>query len=73
MDVQDICDWCEWQRDQAAELVSLLVRKHALERISSRSATYRKTAPFIEMLRRLKATGNYVKRPPMNDNDTRKF
>lgn len=49
MEVQDLQDWCGWDRLQASQMLSLLVRKHALRRDGKTS--YRKTGQFIEFLR----------------------
>lgn len=48
---EDVEDWCGVDRDTARQTVSMLVRHRALQR--SGRATYAKTPPFIEMLRRL--------------------
>jgi len=50
LDVNDIQDWCGWDRVAAQELLSFFVRKHAVQRDGK---AYRKTAPFIVMLRKL--------------------
>ena len=48
IELRDICDWCGWQREEALDMMSLLVRKHALLR-DGRS--YRKSPKFIEFLK----------------------
>lgn len=48
IEVRDICDWCGCDRGEAQELVSLLVRSHAVTREKS---GYKKSAEFIELLR----------------------
>lgn len=48
--LQDFCDWCDYTRDEAQQLLSILVRKHALVR---ERRFYRKTAAFIELLKEL--------------------
>ncbi len=50
IELRDICDWCNWERGESMELLSLLVRKHALKRVSR---GYRKNAEFIELLKEL--------------------
>ena len=60
IDMIDICDWCAWERTEAQELLSFLVRKHAFVR-DGRS--YRKTSPFITLLKELLAKGDFPKRP----------
>lgn len=45
---QDIQDWCMWDFSSAQKLISLLVRKRAIER---KGRSYRKTPSFIEFLR----------------------
>jgi hypothetical protein len=60
IDMQDICDWCAWDRVEAQVMLSFLVRKHALMR-SGRS--YRKTAPFIELLKDLLEGDGLIDRP----------
>ena len=49
IELQDIQDWCAWDRTSAQNLLSLLVRKHALVR---EKRHYRKTSPFIALLKR---------------------
>lgn len=58
IEIQDIQDWCAWDRQNAQNLLSLLVRKHALIR---ENRAYRKTSPFIELLKDLE--GKTVERP----------
>ena len=50
VDAQDIQDWCGWDRQNAGELVSLLVRKRALVR---EHRHYRKTPEFIKLLKEI--------------------
>lgn len=54
IELRDICDWCGWDREDGIELLSLLVRKHALVR---ERGGYRKTSAFIELLKRMKNDG----------------
>jgi len=51
IDIQDIMDWCAWDRVEAMQMLSFLVRKHALMRDGR---GYRKTPPFIELLKGLR-------------------
>ena len=60
IDLQDIQDWCAWDRIAAGQSLSLMVRKHALVR-DGRS--YRKTPPFITFLKDMLATNNFTDRP----------
>lgn len=48
IDLQDLQDWCGWERDPAMDLLSALVRKHCFIRDGR---GYRKTAKFITMLK----------------------
>lgn len=48
IELRDICDWCGWERGEATDLLSLLVRKRALYR-DGRS--YRKNPEFIKLLK----------------------
>jgi AraC-like DNA-binding protein len=50
IEVQDIIDWCGFNREEAARLVSLLVRKQAVRREGN---GYRKTSSFVAFLRAL--------------------
>jgi hypothetical protein len=50
IELRDLCDWCGWDREDGIELLSVLVRKHALVR--DRQA-YRKSAAFISLLKAL--------------------
>ncbi len=51
IELRDICDWCGWDKGDGLQLLSYLVRKHALVRDGR---GYRKTPPFIELLKALK-------------------
>lgn len=51
IELQDIQDWCAWDRTTAQTLLSVLVRKHALIR---ERRHYRKTSPFITLLKEMK-------------------
>lgn len=50
IELQDIQDWCAWDRQTAQGLLSVLVRKHALSR---RQRAYIKTSAFISFLKGL--------------------
>lgn len=50
IELQDLCDWNGYTKEDAAEFLSLLVRKHALVR---RSRYYRKAPLFIELLKKI--------------------
>jgi hypothetical protein len=50
IELRDICDWCGWPQDAGIDLLSLLVRRHALHRDGR---GYRKTPRFIELLKEL--------------------
>lgn len=60
VDLQDLQDWCAWDRQPATDLLSVFVRKHALLRDGR---AYRKSAPFISLLRRLAETKEFPDRP----------
>jgi hypothetical protein len=57
IELQDIQDWCAWDRSAAQGLLSVLVRKHALQR---RMRAYVKTSAFISFL---KSLDNVPERP----------
>ncbi len=57
---QDIQDWCGWERKEANDLLSILVRKHALVRDSR---GYRKTSPFIALLKEISESRTMPDRP----------
>jgi hypothetical protein len=61
MDLTDIQDWCAWSRDEAHQLMSLLVRKRALRRVGPR---YIKTPDFIQWLKQVELVDkpDHVKR-----------
>lgn len=50
IDFRDISDWCGWEKGETSQLLSLFVRKNALQR---NGRGYRKTARFIEFLKTL--------------------
>ena len=54
-DMTDVCDWCGYDRSEAQEVISLLVRKRAVRRISRR---YVKNPPFIELLKTMNGEPN---------------
>lgn len=65
IELRDICDWTNKDRQDATEFVSLLVRNHAMTR---KGRWYHKSAAFIELLKELRKTAketnvapNYVK------------
>lgn len=60
IDQQDLQDWCSWDRKEAGDLLSFLVRKHALQR---RGKHYEKTGPFIDLLRRSQEAKDMPGRP----------
>jgi uncharacterized protein YqgQ len=60
VDVQDIQDWCGWDRVEAAQMLSFLVRRYALQR---EKRSYRKTPAFIVFLRALLTDKELVDRP----------
>ena len=50
IDFRDVCDWCGWEKGETTQLLSLFVRKNALQR---NGRGYRKTSRFIEFLKLL--------------------
>jgi hypothetical protein len=52
--LDDLCDWCDLDRDNGKTMLSFFVRKHALKRVKT---GYYKTQGFIEFLRGLKEAG----------------
>ncbi len=52
-DQQDICDWTGLDRPEAQRLLSLLIRKFAIERVGR---PYRKSPEFINFLRQVELT-----------------
>jgi hypothetical protein len=60
IDLQDIQDWCSWDRPEAMVFLALLVRKHALRRDFK---CYRKTGPFISLLRSIGESRDLPERP----------
>ena len=60
IDLQDIQDWCAWDRYEAQQFLSLLVRKHALTR---EKRAYRKTSPFIHLLKEMQYDDSVKNRP----------
>lgn len=53
IELRDFQDWCGWGRDDAAALLSFLVRKHAIVRAKR---IYVKTPPFIKLLKSLRGS-----------------
>jgi hypothetical protein len=51
VEMRDICDWCGWEMEEARQLLSFFVRKHALQRVKN---SYRKTSAFIELLKEMR-------------------
>lgn len=51
VDARDVCDLCGWEFEPARELISYLVRKHAIAR---EGTSYRKSSAFIALLKRLR-------------------
>lgn len=60
IELQDIQDWCGWERQEAQDILSLLVRKHAMVR---EARGYRKTSQFITLLKQLLDKGGFRDRP----------
>lgn len=60
MDIHDLQDWCGWERDEAQSLLSFFVRKHGVTRDGRK---YRKTAPFISLLKEMLDSGNFADIP----------
>lgn len=60
IELQDIQDWCSWDRRDSQNLLSVLVRKHALVRTRR---CYRKTPAFIELLKSMLDTEDLPDRP----------
>jgi len=50
---RDVCDWTGWDRDEARELISFLVRKHALIR---NNRFYQKNPAFVDLMRELQVS-----------------
>jgi hypothetical protein len=50
IELQDLQDWCSWDRNQAQSLLSVFVRKHAFIR---RNRAYTKSSAFITYLKTL--------------------
>lgn len=65
---QDIQDWCAWDRQSAQTMLSRLVRKHALVR---ENRAYRKTSPFIELLKDMEHTA--INRPEFIEEPSDEF
>lgn len=61
IEIQDLQDWCSWERQEATDLLSVFVRKHALVRDGK---AYRKTSKFITLLKELLDKGGFTDKPP---------
>ena len=66
IDRQSLEDWCGWDRVEAQQLLSFFVRKHALLRDNR---CYRKTAPFIALLKRMLDDDTFTDRPDFIQED----
>lgn len=51
IELQDLIDWTAFAKEDAQSILSLFVRKHAFIRATTHA--YRKSAMFIELLKRL--------------------
>lgn len=60
LELVDIQDWCGWDRENAMHMLSFFVRKHALARDGRH---YRKTPPFIRLLKTMLENGALPNRP----------
>jgi hypothetical protein len=60
VDLFDIQDWCGWERTDAQEMLSLLVRKYALHREGRK---YKKSSQFIGLLKQMLEGNEVVERP----------
>ena len=60
LDLQDLQDGCAWDRQEALQLLSFFVRKHALQRDGR---GYRKTPSFITLLKELIDGNELTDRP----------
>jgi len=60
IDIQSLQDWCAWDRLEAQQLLSFFVRKHALMRDGRH---YRKTPPFIGLLKSMLEDDTFKDRP----------
>lgn len=60
IELVDVQDWCGWDRSDSSDLLSFLVRKHAFVRDGR---AYRKTPPFIRLLKNMLESDKLVARP----------
>lgn len=60
IELSDLQDWCGWGLAESKQLLSLLVRKHALTRDGR---AYRKSAAFIKLLRDMLDKDEFVVMP----------
>jgi hypothetical protein len=60
IELRDLQDWCAWDQQQSQQLLSFLVRKHALRRDGR---TYRKTPSFIKLLKDFVVSDDIADRP----------
>jgi len=58
IELRDLCDWCSYERSEAIQLLSVLVRRHALVRDKN---AYRKNPAFIDLLKSLRDSGELDK------------
>ncbi len=62
--VNDICDWCDVERDIGQQTLSFFVRKHALFR---ERRYYVKTSEFITLLKEMKSVKGGIPQAPQID------
>lgn len=60
INLTDIADWCDVDRDEAQKVLSTLVRKHALYR---QRKWYVKSSEFIDLLKRMRSRGSLKTTP----------
>jgi len=64
--LNDLRDWTAWDTSQALDLLSFLVRRHALVR---RGREYVKNPRFIELLREMRQDGSLRERPEWTEEE----
>ena len=61
VDIQNVQDWCDYERGSAQSLISFLVRKRALIRCNR--STYKKTGGFVGLLKKMESDDAFVEIP----------